>query len=80
MADAELQFRGRSDREHGTTTFTKEMFKSIQKFALVIITWISMAPQRRPFDACAQLDHGQGAVKEFKPSWQINHTNAFLGK
>jgi hypothetical protein len=77
MADAELQFRGAIDREDETRIVTDEKFKSIQKFALVIITWFSMAPQRRPFDAVAELGHGQSAARESEPSWQINYTNAF---
>jgi hypothetical protein len=80
MADTELQFRGAFDRESGSRIATNEKLKSIQKFALVIITWFSTAPQRRPFDVGVQLGHGLGPAKEFKPIWQINYTNVFLGK
>jgi hypothetical protein len=47
VAGKELQFRGAIDREHGTKIVTNEKLKSIQKFALVIITRFSMSPQRQ---------------------------------
>jgi len=75
MAGTELQFRGAIDREHETRIVTNEKLKSIQKFAFVIITWFSIASQRRLFDAGAQWGHDQGAAEEFKPSWQINYMN-----
>jgi hypothetical protein len=77
MADTELQFRGAIDRERGTKIVANEKLKSIQKFALVIITRFSIASQRRLFGAYAYLGHSQGAAKQFKSSWQINHTIGF---